>query len=172
MVLNVDNILSNPKISRTQLSQVYAELKKLNLGIKWIDVLRKNTRKDVISTYKQATQQKIKKTYTIDYILYNKFDKDSKRKPKRTINLKGVKYEQWGKPQQLITTNEYFIKKFKFDDNGIGDRNNIIDGRDKRYEKTRKHIAKSIHGSGKSQEERNGALHMLSYMDAIYIYQD
>ena len=64
MITNVDKILSDPKISRTQLSQVYAELKKLNIGIKWIDVLRKTTRKDVISTYKQATQTATKKKPT------------------------------------------------------------------------------------------------------------
>ena len=58
MVINVENILSSPKITRTQLSNVYKELKKLNIGIKWVGILRKSSRQDVISTYKQATQKK------------------------------------------------------------------------------------------------------------------
>ena len=56
MITNVDKILSDPKITRTNLSIVYKELKKLNIGIKWLDVLRKTTRKDVISTYKSHQQ--------------------------------------------------------------------------------------------------------------------
>ena len=61
MVLNVDKILSNPKITRTNLSIIYKELKKLNLGIPWLDLLRKTTRNELLNKLKNKLEPKPQK---------------------------------------------------------------------------------------------------------------
>ena len=56
---NVKTILLNPKITRTQLSKVYKEIKSLNLGIPWLDVLRKTTRANVATRWEKFQKAKI-----------------------------------------------------------------------------------------------------------------
>ena len=47
-MVDIKNILSKPKLSRTDLSQVYKKIKELKLNIPWLDLFRKATRDDVI----------------------------------------------------------------------------------------------------------------------------
>ena len=51
---NVNKILLNPKISRGELSKVYKEIQILNLGIPWLDVLRKTTRANVATRWEKV----------------------------------------------------------------------------------------------------------------------
>ena len=55
---NVKTILLNPKITRGELSKVYKEIKSLNLGIPWLDVLRKSSRGNVVVTWENSKRQK------------------------------------------------------------------------------------------------------------------
>ena len=55
---NVKTILLNPKITRGELSKVYKEIKSLNLGIPWLDVLRKTTRANVATRWETAHKAK------------------------------------------------------------------------------------------------------------------
>ena len=47
-MVDIKNILSKPKLSRTDLSQVYKKIKELKLNIPWLDLFRKATRDDVL----------------------------------------------------------------------------------------------------------------------------
>ena len=47
-MVDIKNILSKPKLSRTDISQVYKKIKELKLNIPWLDLFRKATRDDVI----------------------------------------------------------------------------------------------------------------------------
>ena len=47
-MVDIKNIISKPKLSRTDLSQVYKKIKELKLSITWLDLFRKATRDDVI----------------------------------------------------------------------------------------------------------------------------
>ena len=40
-MVDIKNILSKPKLSRTDLSQVYKKIKELKLNISWLDLFRK-----------------------------------------------------------------------------------------------------------------------------------
>ena len=55
---NVNKILLNPKITRGELSKVYKEIKILNLGIPWLDILRKTTRVNVATKWEKAYKAK------------------------------------------------------------------------------------------------------------------
>ena len=55
---NVNKLLLNPKITRGELSKVYKEIKILNLGIPWLDVLRKTTRANVATRWETAHKAK------------------------------------------------------------------------------------------------------------------
>ena len=55
---NVNKVLLNPKITRGELSNVYKEIKRLNLGIPWLDVLRKTTRANVATRWETAHKAK------------------------------------------------------------------------------------------------------------------
>ena len=55
---NVNKILLNPKITRGELSKVYKEIKILNLGIPWLDVLRKSSRANVATRWEKVQKAK------------------------------------------------------------------------------------------------------------------
>ena len=47
-MVDIKNILSKSKLSRTDLSQVYKKIKELKLNISWLELFRKATRDDVL----------------------------------------------------------------------------------------------------------------------------
>ena len=55
---NVNKVLLNPKITRGELSKVYKEIKRLNLGIPWLDILRKSSRANVANKWTTAYKAK------------------------------------------------------------------------------------------------------------------
>ena len=56
----VEKVLSKPKITRTDLSNVYKQIKQLKLNIPWLDLYRKSTRLE--SLYKLRNKLQPRKT--------------------------------------------------------------------------------------------------------------
>ena len=68
-----------------------------------------------------------------------------------------------GKPNDFKTNNDFFSNNFNFNNSGIGSKNNIVDRRDDRFNETVKYIQQAV--------KDINALHLLSYIDAVYIYK-
>ena len=69
----VEKVLSKPKITRTDLSNVYKQIKQLKLNISWLDLYRKSTRYDSIKELQSKLQ-------------INKIDKEEKDLLVRAFN--------------------------------------------------------------------------------------
>ena len=54
----VEKVLSKPKITRTDLSNVYKQIKQLKLNITWLDLYRKSTRENTLGKVKEALEPK------------------------------------------------------------------------------------------------------------------
>ena len=54
----VEKVLSKPKITRTDLSKVYKQIKQLKLNITWLDLYRKSTRENTLGKVKEALEPK------------------------------------------------------------------------------------------------------------------
>ena len=54
----VEKVLSKPKITRTDLSNVYKQIKQLKLNIPWLDLYRKSTRLESLNKLKNKLQPK------------------------------------------------------------------------------------------------------------------
>ena len=54
----VEKVLSKPKITRTDLSNVYKQIKQLKLNIPWLDLYRKSTRENTLGRVKEALEPK------------------------------------------------------------------------------------------------------------------
>ena len=60
----VEKVLSKPKITRTDLSNVYKQIKQLKLNITWLDLYRKSTRLESLNKLKKnKIQPKKNKTH-------------------------------------------------------------------------------------------------------------
>ena len=57
-MVDIKNILSKPKLSRADLSQVHKKIKELELNIPWLDLFRKATRDDVLLKIKNKLEPK------------------------------------------------------------------------------------------------------------------
>lgn len=154
------NVLNKSKLNRTDLSRVYKLAKDNKVNITWLHLLRKTTRDDAIYKIKEKID---KKEYNISYIIYAQIDPNyPPKKGNKTIILNGIKYVQFGKPNEFQTKSDYFIKNFKFN-NGVGGKKNIIDKRDDKWGDTMKYITDVVKDAGRS--------YALAYTDAIYIYK-
>ena len=157
----IDNILNKSKLSRTDLSTIYKKIKELRLKISWLDLFRKSSREATINKLQNAIKPK---SYNVSYIIYTKFNEDKQyKKGTKTITINGVKYIQMGKPNDFKTNNDFFSNNFNFNNSGIGSKNNIVDRRDDRFNETVKYIQQAV--------KDINALHLLSYIDAVYIYK-
>ena len=54
----VEKVLSKPKITRTDLSNVYKQIKQLKLSISWLDLYRKSTRLESLNKLRNKLQPK------------------------------------------------------------------------------------------------------------------
>ena len=54
----VQKVLSKPKVTRTDLSNVYKQIKQLKLNIPWLDLYRKSTRENTLGKVKEALEPK------------------------------------------------------------------------------------------------------------------
>ena len=54
----VEKVLPKPKITRTDLANVYKQIKQLKLNIPWLDLYRKSTRLESLNKLKNKLQPK------------------------------------------------------------------------------------------------------------------
>ena len=54
----VQKVLSKPKVTRTDLSNVYKQIKQLKLSISWLDLYRKSTRLESLNKLRNKLQPK------------------------------------------------------------------------------------------------------------------
>ena len=57
-MVDIKNILSKAKLSRTDLSHVYKNIKQLKLNISWLDLLRTTSRENTLNKLKEALEPK------------------------------------------------------------------------------------------------------------------
>ena len=57
-MVDIKNILSKAKLSRTDLSHVYKNIKQLKLNISWLELLRKNSREDALNKLRNKLEPK------------------------------------------------------------------------------------------------------------------
>ena len=68
-MVDIKNILSKAKLSRTDLSHVYKNIKQLKLNISWLDLLRTTSRENTLGKLKEALEPKpikVKKSIKTD----------------------------------------------------------------------------------------------------------
>ena len=96
---NVKTILLNPKITRGELSKVYKEIKILNLGIPWLDVLRKTTRANVVVKW-----EKFQKAKQMDDMnnMKKKINKITNKIKKQQKEIKQPKKKHSNKLKELL----------------------------------------------------------------------